>query len=483
MHPSLELVNNVNELVFAGLLYEDRNSMDTLGSYSKKVQELVAELARIRNVSFAKLPVSTKPLRERPLEPNETLYNEFQRWKHYQWAAYGIIGLSHALMWHSAELVKKKSLAEKRWVILDDMKKKPKCETYVLLATVHPEILDGLLCGDFMYRYYHEPRFEALAHQHHNLHTTPGIYVNYICRTKHSRAGLVQADAGKSLSPIQLQIVLDRVELYLDHDNDPESQIYAKRCDSIWPPVSRATIDWAGGERRYFLSDDVHEEWSIEMKSLLSRARKMSSADQAVPLMRCFAEVGFGQNCASRAGDHAYNKATNKLFGLVHAIVELEWEGEFEVKVWQIFRITKEAHGKLSELIGSLICDSFWYQGGLNPMISGNVDLSKDHLVDLMLRNKVTLERGSFLEDNLAESEGRLKRAKELLEFIKVPESERRAALDREHDAFHGQLLAFEKDAANLDALHGLVELKKQELAWFEERAEQGLPPIPSFLP
>lgn len=36
----------------------------------------------------------------------------------------------------------------------------------MLLAAVQPEILDGLRCGDFMYRYYHEPEFELLAHQH-----------------------------------------------------------------------------------------------------------------------------------------------------------------------------------------------------------------------------------------------------------------------------------------------------------------------------
>ena len=314
--------------------------------------------------------------------------------------------LAYILGWYERDIKNNNIFTSSRWIIEEDLKRE-QSGTEFLLTTVHTEVLEALISGNFMHRYYHDSAFEAAISTQHKLDTQPGIYVNFFYRRKFAHGeSTVAKDAGKSFSVAQLRVILDRFDLY-HNAKRAGSTAYSRRCDKVFPAIliKDCDLDWAHGDRRYRLNADVNDEWKEQLRDLLARAEDFDDDELAEPLIRYFIEVGYRQNCLDRATGHAHNKQTNSLFGLVNAVCAVEWPEEFEVRVFQIFRLTEVSHGKLGELVGSILYDLLWLEGDLNPMLPGNVSLSQEHESGMKLNRERLFLNSDFVKNNVKYSQ------------------------------------------------------------------------------
>lgn len=181
--------------------------------------------------------------------------------------------------------------------------------------------------------------------------------------------------AGKYLSPVDHQQMVVKCRDYI---NDAYSASDMNQAiDSF-----RRTKPWTGPGRKF--SSTVFDKWLPMFENLY--AGNIDPAKTAVPWTKAPFEVGFAVNTEERLKEHAANSSTNSLWALVHALARLSPNvpaargfGFPLPRQWELIPLIEddEEYAQLGEICGSLLCSSYFFQGGLNPIFAGTASLSK----------------------------------------------------------------------------------------------------------
>lgn len=258
------------------------------------------------------------------------------------------------------------------------------------LYMMHPLFLDAILAGKVTERKHDNVRTRDTFEQYHALNNFPGIYLNVLCRTANPTAANAALNAsqwaGHNLKPSELMKVCESMRFYL-RIGDDKADKYAARVDAVYgqmhdkdrPKSSHIPdgIDYKAGERRYGRSEEARRivrSWADAIEARITPL-KSSYTLWRTPLSKCFHEVGWGRNYQSRASKHTIHDGTNSLFGLMTAIVQHEFPGYFMINQFQMARLIRPEDARLMEVYCSILAGAYWFWGGLNPVLAGNVPM------------------------------------------------------------------------------------------------------------
>ena len=263
-------------------------------------------------------------------------------------------------------------------------------------------MLEAMLSGQIAMRYHNDENFEAAISKAHALGGFPSPYVNIPCRVRHSRIdrrtlepGNTQTSqrsewAGFGLSPHQMETACQRMLEYINLRTESTTKLARiQAIDEAYPPSDGVKLyepkDGRPSPRLY-----LPTRRSIEMIRLLAgkithqivkKARaEMTEERFKEPFPWCFSEAGFGIHGEKRTRDHHYHHGTNYLFGLLTAIMRVEWPGQFEILGLTVHIVVDPSHANGAEGIASVLNGTYllqdgWDWIGLNPTLAGGLKI------------------------------------------------------------------------------------------------------------
>lgn len=267
----------------------------------------------------------------------------------------------------------------------------PPVLTYYLWS-MHPLFLDGVLSGELTRKLYSTEghQLRSVVSRYHSLDNYPGIYLNVYSRKPYPAAENTQVSAspwaGFGFTPREYEQICNKIRLYLGESSD--SVEYARHIDCVHNPTKDRDrelnwdnpngIDYSLGQRRYTRSmrgPEIILEWVevIEINILLLRD---ALGHEDTPIARCITEVGWGRQCQQRASQHLIHDGTNSLFGVVTAVAEFEYPGQFATEQFQMARLKDGEDVAPMEVYCSMIASSYWFNGGANPYPAGGMSQS-----------------------------------------------------------------------------------------------------------
>ena len=112
-------------------------------------------------------------------------------------------------------------------------------------------------------------------------------------------------------------------------------------------------------------------------------------------------EVGQAIRVSHRAKDHLENTGTNAMFGFMNAWTRYRCITPFPAPAqFLLFRVWRKDNNLLNmaEIVGSILCSSYWYMGGLNPQMAGGGTFADKDIDDLsFVTNSRLLEDAMYL--------------------------------------------------------------------------------------
>jgi hypothetical protein len=290
------------------------------------------------------------------------------------------------------------------------------------LYMMHPFFVDAVFAGEVTKRKYESKEMETILARYHTLDNFPGIYLNVLCRAENATSNEAKTKigqwAGYNLRPSELRIVCNGIRRYLSQRDDASNK-YAAKVDAAYGHMHDSDrpksieipdgIDYSAGERRYAGNDDAKKTTLAWTEALEVRLAKVENDRRfwRTPLPQCFHEVGWGRNCQSRASKHKTHDGTNSLFGLVTAVVTHEFRGAFTIEQFQMARVTEPRDARLMEVYCSIIAGAYWFWGGLNPVLAGNVPMQgktsalDPRIAELFTRNRQTIAAAGIYDISL----------------------------------------------------------------------------------
>lgn len=270
------------------------------------------------------------------------------------------------------------------------------------LSQIHPWMLEAMLSGQIAMRYHNEEIFEAAISKAHELGGFPSTYVNIPCRVRHSRIdrrtlepGNTQTSqrsewAGFGLSPHQMETACRLMLEYINLKPQSANRLAKiKAIDEAYPPSRGVTLhepkEGRPSSRLY-----LPTRRSIEMirklarrilNQIVEKARsEMTDEEFREPFPWCFSEAGFGIHGEKRTRDHHYHDGTNYLFGLLTAILRVEWPGQFEILGLTVHIVAHPSHANGAEGFASVLNGTYLLEDdrewiGLNPTLAGGLKI------------------------------------------------------------------------------------------------------------
>ena len=295
----------------------------------------------------------------------------------------GRLGLSKFIY----EEARGRAIEHSSWRLLAEDEEEEK-HVYQLLHLLPDYIITSLIRNTLSYDARTNPAVKSFVNAEmvpKEISTTAGIYINIARRVNIAPPPQVDPHAGKWLTPRQVKSMLDMVETYLANKPDPQSVMINTNIDNA---VSRFSPQ-SSSDRRFPVSFQYRarvQEWMNVIESQYWTHIHPNHLD--LPFSRCLFEVGWAQDINTRLKAHVNNASTTPLFGLVNAISRLPVKdgGAAFPKPMQLilFPISKDndALKKIAEILGSVLCSSYWMYGGLNYAFAGgsvNVATTNPH--------------------------------------------------------------------------------------------------------
>ncbi|KAI9873428.1 MAG: hypothetical protein M1830_000420 [Pleopsidium flavum] len=396
-----------------------------------------------------------------PLDPQDPIMEDYQLSMISIFDREGTSALVKYLGKRADELDRLKR-GDKSWatMIADSNESVP--ASCLLLNSLDPKVLRSIVRGTLTSDRYKDPEI-AKALKQMELVTQPGSYLVTLCRNPAPPEQSLHV--GKSVSTKELRIVLRRARNYLSGDvryND-----YAEKIDNACTPTKNIDRkNQAIGERR-FAQNDWQRQRCLDFVVYMER-RYLSRAEQGVvggedePLLRCWQEVGWGKDTKTRCEMHESLRSSNNLLGLVYSILLIEFKGVFEMQMHQLFRVPSASQADVSEILGSMIASSYWFQGGLNPALAGGSDQADLNLVTMdssWERNQRALYLDSSALDIRVKDEAtKLKEYHQDLDLLETrPNTER--LLNETRDSYEATLQRYKELSADLANMQSKTRL------------------------
>ncbi|KAG6999584.1 hypothetical protein G7Y79_00034g070070 [Physcia stellaris] len=228
-----------------------------------------------------------------------------------------------------------------------------------LLHTLPDFMILTLLRGELAYRCESDAKVATYVKEHMSLNLGPGIYLN-----------ILHDHDGRWLSSKEMSTVLDTLDAYVDGDGSGSPTTLQMQIDQAiypWPRV--------GNKVRWLTSEPA----PIVLKDWIKSARETycsNVADQTERFISCPTEVGWAANVDDRCKRHLKNTGTTYIFGLLQAVLRSPppigpaFPPPLQVLLFPLWE-RNEVLCRVGEIVGSLLCHSYWYLGGYNPSFAG----------------------------------------------------------------------------------------------------------------
>lgn len=283
----------------------------------------------------------------------------------------------------------------------------------MILASMYPGFLKGLIDGDLFYQYAQDPELHKAFDQIHSLDKIPGNYIQAMVQVDSlfdiaasPSSQMTQAanrkdnpDKGKGLTLAQLHQVYECAKLYLP--SDPNMDIQAVRdIDSVFQPPYNVS-NYKQGRHRYVqqgTNENKFEKWLKVWKEVyIDRIEVMMQKDPNDPLLHepmrvSFLEIGWGQDVKSRANSHDQHASSNLLYTFFQALVkhlfgDIAGHASFDVKRLATNFLNRGdsidfayLDARVADVALTMIALTEWFNGGLNLAPGGGAGVKKSSL-------------------------------------------------------------------------------------------------------
>ena len=289
---------------------------------------------------------------------------------HRRWGLRGEILEEARRRWNSTG---KGNVTNSWYAIIEDEEDDKTCYTFQLLMQLPGCIIKSLIQNTLAYDYTKDKDVREFVNRHMKVHTPyAGIYVNIPTRAPPpgSLAFSGMTWQGDFLSCEEVERLIERIERYIankpaDHAENARVDYYFRSLKSVIEP----------GKRKFSPGNPRWQEWLHELRSIY--CRNVPTSERSTNFRRCPMEVGWSQNIPKRLKDHIENTSTTAIFGVVNAMTRqpTTQEGFGFPEPWQLalFPVWKRDPklARVAEVVGSILCSSYWCYGGLNMTEAG----------------------------------------------------------------------------------------------------------------
>ena len=287
----------------------------------------------------------------------------------------GRIGLEQAIFEEcESQATRKPALS---WSTITDDFTSGSHRVFILLSLLPDDIICSLIKNTLAYDMLNDDAVGRFVRSHmlpRSYAPCSGVYVNIIRFDGGVMISTSQSDEnGKWLKYNEIENLLDKMKAYIANDQADYQDNFA---------IDRAVPGWQGKctltDRRYPVSGDTTEK--IRGWIELTRREYCNNVDphqQQERFLRTPMEVGWAQNIPRRLKHHVDNASTTTLFALVNAITRLRVTAEFrfpppqQLMLFPVWYDPSKELFKVAEILGSILCSSYWFYGGLNHTLAG----------------------------------------------------------------------------------------------------------------
>ena len=262
-----------------------------------------------------------------------------------------------------------RSNERKSWELLLRDKEERTHLVATLLALLPDKVILALLQGELPIQCKEDPDVRRFVVKHMQPEETPGIYVNL----------LHNADF-RWLSSQDVKALIARLERYLEVEPTGLPRADQRAVDTrfgVWNSESKKSkVRWLQAGR----AEGIIREWIETVMEIYCK----NPTDTTTAFRMGPAEVGWAINIKARCKQHAINSSTTYIWALLNAICrESKSSGGFAFpKPMQLvlFPIWErdEMLCKVGEVVGSMLCSSYWYLGGLNCFHAGGMNWDQE---------------------------------------------------------------------------------------------------------
>ena len=266
----------------------------------------------------------------------------------------------------------KSSMTSSWYAIIEDEEVAKTCYTSRLLMQLPDYIIKSLIQNTLPSDYANDIDVRSFVNCRMNTHTTyAGIYVNIPTRSPRPRSLPLSGVPGRGefLSSDEAERLIQRVERYIA--DKPADSMENSDVDCCFTAPKLAPF-------RKFCAKNPNanwQEWLQEFRSIY--CRNVPVSERSTQFQRCPMEVGWSQDVKKRLRDHRENGSTTAIFGVVNAMTRQQAnKGGFDFpEVWQLalFPVWRRdpKFARVAEVLGSVLCSSYWCYGGLNISEAG----------------------------------------------------------------------------------------------------------------
>ncbi|KAI4148100.1 MAG: hypothetical protein LQ341_001665 [Variospora aurantia] len=315
---------------------------------------------------------STRP-RPIQVDPEDPLALAFQRTLWYAFENFGRVGVAVEMYKRAANAIPNASW---RKLIADEQS--GNASVLVMLMGLTDDVIRSLIRNTLPHDITQSAELAGFVRRCMRSRKAPSIY----CMAIASDVAPVltatgtgpRSHPGRWLSPDQCRQLVLKCEDYFD--NAPNAQVLNRAIDG-W----RRNTAWTDTRRKWHSQSS--DQWLQCFRDLY--CANIAPAKTTTPWAKCPFEVGFAINTVGRLRQHIVNSNTNSIWAVVHAIARLPTNvpnangfGFPTPTQWELFPLFEhdEPFAQLAEIVGSLLCSSYWFHGGLNPVHAGSASLT-----------------------------------------------------------------------------------------------------------
>ena len=259
-----------------------------------------------------------------------------------------------------------KSNEKRSWGLLLKDKEQGAHIVACLLGLLPDKIILALLRGELPLKCKEDHEVRRFVFKFMQLDETPGIYVNLLDNHEY-----------RWLSSQDIEALIAKLERYIEVEPSGLPRADQTAVDirhSNWTPgPNDSKIRWLQGQPGG-RPELIIQEWIDTVKQIYCQ----NPTDVTTAFRMGPAEVGWASNTKARCRQHWNNSSTTYLFGLLNAICRISRPSSFafpEPMQLVLFPIRgrDEMMCRIGEVVGSMLCSSYWYLGGLNCFHAGTI--------------------------------------------------------------------------------------------------------------
>ena len=323
-------------------------------------------------------PQQPKPLKAPPVlrptpHPDDPIQSQHQLGMLNAFNSLGRLGLSKFIY----EEAQNRATEHYSWKLLADDEEKEKY-VYQLLHLLPDQVIRSVIRNTLSRDARTNPAVKSFVDSEmipREMSPMAGIYINIARRSNLVLPQQVDPHAGKWLTPNQVKSLIDKVKIYVANRSDQQSLTTNTSIDNA---VGRFNSQFPT-DRRFALDSSQYRSRVLEwVKTIESQYwTNINPGYLDIPFLRCPMEVGWAQDINSRLKAHVNNGSTTPLFGLVNAISRLPikdggaaFPKPLQLILFPVFKDDDDLK-RIAEILGSVLCSSYWIYGGLNYAWAG----------------------------------------------------------------------------------------------------------------